>query len=203
MDDFQQYLDLYAPERQVLRAALDGRLAPSAHFERFFNPPFPEMRTGLNGLSIVGQPLPRPSAATMSDGFVAPPPAWLQRALNALAVRGGGQPALAVDGVAGAATLQAAQVLWQALVEHIPTQSGAAPYLVNVGSTRTVAMARPLLQWIVDQHLVEVPSPSLRVDVGPVELDPPPAPSTSSGAGGTLLVTAAVVAGLWFAARRA
>jgi hypothetical protein len=105
--------------------------------------------------------------------------------------------------VAGAATLQAAQVLWQALVEHIPTQSGAAPYLVNVGSTRTVAMARPLLQWIVDQHLVEVPSPSLRVDVGPVELDPPPAPSTSSGAGGTLLVTAAVVAGLWFAARRA
>lgn len=202
MDDFQRYLDLYEPGRQVLRSALDGRLAPASHFERFFNPPFPGMRTGLNGLSVVGQPLPRPSAATLSDGFVAPPPAWLQRAINAISVRLGGRPQLVVDGVAGAATLAAVVDLWRNYSRTTGTQ-GQDPFLVTVSGARTVAMPREMLQSLVNSRLVEVAAPSLRVDVGPVELDPPPVPSTSSGAGGTLLVTAAVVAGLWFAARRA
>lgn len=193
MDDFQRYLDLYTPANQVLRAALDGRLAPSSHYERFFNPPFPELRTGLNGLAAVGEPLPRPSAATLPDGFVAPPPAWLQRALNALAAVGGSSERISVDGVAGPVTLTAVRALWTGLARV----TGNAPYLATVSGVRTVAMDRRLLQWIVDQNLIEVSGPSAQPSTQ-VPVSPPPVPSTSSGAGGILLVAAAVAAGLWF-----
>jgi len=60
MQTFDDYLDMYRVGDETLKAALDGRLAPQAHYEAYFNAPFPTLRTGLNGLGVVGQPLPRP-----------------------------------------------------------------------------------------------------------------------------------------------
>jgi hypothetical protein len=78
MDDFQSYLDLYAPGAATMRAALEGRIAPSSHYEAYFNVPFPELRTGLNGLGAVGDRLPRrpalgapPTPASSSGTLIA------------------------------------------------------------------------------------------------------------------------------------
>jgi hypothetical protein len=217
MQTFDDYLDMYRVGDETLTAALDGRLAPQAHYETYFNVPFPTLRTGLNGLGDVGQALPRPPAATMSDGTVAPPAVWLQRALNILLTRSGASGRLVVDGVAGAQTLAATTALWTAA-----GGTGTRPYLVSVThegvSLKAVAMPRPLLVTLIDQinglGLTQVvdppgsrcaPSDSVRCVAVPAPgrtpgNEPPPEPVPASS-GGMLIAAVAVVLGVWAATR--
>lgn len=198
MDDFQRYLDLYAPGDATLRAALDGRLAPSAHWERYFNVNFPRPYTGLGGLGAVGDRLPQPAAATLPNGDVAPPAAWLQRALNALAAPN--QIRLVADGVAGPQTLERMLFVWRYLSSSLTReQRGRTPYLVTVDGHRTIGMSRDMLLWIVNQNLVEVAGPStITVTPGPVELDPLPPTSSASSTGLVALLAVAAALGFWY-----
>lgn len=205
MHDLDRYLDLYRVGDAVQKSVSGMRVGPETGF---FNPPFPVMYSGLNGLVVThglgaaGQPLPQPYLTTLADGYVAPPATWLQTALNAAAVRGGGRAALAVDGVAGSATLEATRTLWRALAARSGVAVEPQPYLVTVGSNRTVAMPPSMVAWIIGMNLIEVAPPRPRVEVGPVELDPltlpPSSPPPSPGGGGALLLVAAVVAGVYF-----
>ncbi len=228
MDDFQSYLDLYAPGAATMRAALEGRIAPSSHYEAYFNVPFPELRTGLNGLGDVGQPLGRPRAATLSVhqntdfNMVAPPAVWLQRAINASIATGRspvlGTTPLAVDGVAGTATLGKVLDAYRGARARGLLSGSREPYLTNVavdgGTVRTVAMPRALLMELIDANLMQVADPTGSVCSAvsneictrastPGTPDPgtpntPPTPASSSG---TLIaaVAAAVLLGLWAA----
>jgi len=198
MSELDRYLDLYRIGDAVQRAVPSMRVGPETGF---FNPPFPLMRSGLDGLRAVGEPLGRPPAATMTDGYVAPPVLWLQKALNALSVLRGQPATLAVDGVAGQATLAAVSDVSRSL-----NRAWAPPYLVTVEGQRTVAMKRDVLIWLVAKNLVEV-APPLPAEAPPVitpeapPLPPTPPPAGGGGGGALFLIAAAVVAGLYFARR--
>jgi hypothetical protein len=221
MEELDRYLDLYRVGDSVQRGVATMRVGPETGF---FNPPFPVMRSGLSGLGRVtympprlGERLPRPTATTMPDGYVAPPAEWLQRAINAYVawaptagVRTNVFP-VAVDGVAGPQTLAAVV----ALSREINPQ-WAPPYLTTIAGTpvqRTVAMKQDVLSFLTSKPLVEVapPAPSGGGGGGgggggEVPLEPlPPAPSSGGasgfGSGAFLLVAAAVVAGVYFSRR--
>lgn len=210
MDDFQRYLDMFSPGDAALRAALDGRLAPSAHYERFFNVSFPRPWTGLGDLGEVGQPLENPQARIVGDrGELVPDTTWLQRALNTLlpvAQR------IAVDGNPGPQTLRAAQNAWSVwsglpgaeaaralAVRQDPASRFAVPRLTPTG----IAIERAFLNFLIGRVQVADP-PRVTVTPGPVELDPPPAdpllptPSNGTGTGALALVAVAALLGFWY-----
>jgi len=216
MDDFQSYLDEYAPGAATMRAALEGRIAPSSHYEAYFNVPFPVLRTGLNGLGDIGQPLNfriEFAYPTRRGGPVMTDPTSVQRGLNTLLPEGS---RLAVDGVAGPQTLRAAFDLWtrwaatpgaatqraQALRED-PQATPYAPRLHPWASgLQTIAVERAFLRFLSERTQVADPPRGTPSTPDPGTPDPntytPPAPASSSG---TLIaaVAAAVLLGLWVA----
>lgn len=222
MANFDDYLAMYAQREDVLRSAFDGRLAPQAHFERLFNSPFPELRTGLNGLGAVGAPMTNPGA-TLLHGSLVPSPVWLQRALNARLAAGG---RLTVDGQAGANTLSAANLVWnqwrarpEAVAERAlakrqdPDSHAAAPYAAQ-GS---VAIERAFLNYLMQGVQVEDPAgspcpadavtaaqcrrpnPGQGVDPNDPALNPEPPTSSATP---YVLGALAIGFGIWLAKRR-
>lgn len=224
MEKFDDYLAMYAQREDVLRSAFDGRMGPYLNYERLFNAPFPELRTGLNGLGGVGDLMTNPGA-TLLNGSLVPSPVWLQRALNArLGLYRG---LLMVDGLAGPNTLRAATLLWSEwaarpgtaaerdLAKRQDPNSRAVPPYSAQGS---VAIERAFLNYLMQGTQVADPAGSpcpasatttaqcRRPDPGQgVDPNDPalnPEPPTSSATPYVLGALAAIGIGIWLAKRR-
>jgi hypothetical protein len=214
MYTFDDYLDLYRAGDETLKAALDGRLAPQAHYEAYFNAPFPTL---CSGLGDVGEPLTSPQARLYgTTGALTPDVRWLQRALNTLlpvASR------IAVDGVAGPVTLRTAYDAWvrwsrlpgtAAAREFAARQDPASrpyePRLVTVDGVKKVAIERAFLNFLIGRIQVPDPVPdpvrSARSATTSNETNQPPREQSSSGSGMLIVaLAAAAVLGVWAATR--
>jgi hypothetical protein len=210
MDDLNRYLDLYrvgdAVQRSVSpsRAANAGLVGPE---DRFFNVPFPMMRTGLTGLGVApGEPLVNPDARLYeSTGALVPNTTWLQRAINTLLPVG---ERLTVDGAAGPLTLRATYDAWQrwaalpgaATARELAQRQDPAsrPYAPRMTPTG-VAIERAFLNFLVGRIAVPDPTPATPPRPPAPRTEPEPPPATSGG--GLFLLAAVIAAGAYFSSR--
>lgn len=191
MQSFDDYLDMYRVGDETLKAALDGRLAPQAHYESYFNVPFPKLVSGLSGLAGVGEPIGAPAYTQLplTDLVAIRDVRWMQRVCNASGTL------TRVDGILGPRTKAAFE---------------AAMAGVGGGGTRFIMDSGRMVGVVIKKAAMFALAAKTQVaDPGSPGAPPPPppeepvvGPGVGSGSSSTMMVAAAaVLLGVWAATR--
>ncbi|MGL4255627.1 MAG: hypothetical protein ACRCSL_04780 [Microbacterium sp.] len=187
MHSFDDYLAMYRVGDETLKAALDGRLAPQAHYEAYFNVAFPKLTSGLSG---VGDPIGPPTYTTLpgSDLVAVRDVRWMQRVCNASGTL------TRVDGILGPRTKAA----FEAAVASVG--GGSVQFIIDGGRMVGVVLKKAAMFALAAKMQV--------ADPGSPGAPPPPPPEqpvveagSSQGSSSMLIAAAAVLLGVWAATR--